>query len=152
MDFKTWEMYSKMSIDEQSLTREVRKHDKNLYAKRNAKGTMCIWCNHKRTESYSLDENTSLSVVVEDPYLVFALTDTWGVRGNPAPWGATVVLNRLKAMDLANNPKIMEDLEKEDERVDESKRRDFVNSTESFLYDFRSQFKKTFNDINVSNL
>jgi len=84
--------------------------------------------------------------------MVMALTDTWGVRGNPVPLGAEVVLNRLKAIDLSRNENIFKDLEIQDEKREESKQRDLSNSIESFLYDYRDQFKKTFNDVNTSNL
>lgn len=140
------------SMDERILTRNLRRYDANLYAKRNSKGTMCIWCNHKRYEPFTYKKGVSLKVLKVDPYLVMALTDTWSVSGKPVEWGIDVVINRLKAQDILKNPNIFKDMDELDEKVEESKQRDMSNTIESFLYDFRSQFKKTFNDINISSL
>jgi hypothetical protein len=113
---------------------------------------MCVWCDHKRYESFTYAKGVGLKVLKVDPYLVMALTDTWSVSGEPVEWGVDVVLNRLKAIDLSKNPDIFKDMDELDEKVEERKQKDMSNSIESFLYDFRSQFKKTFNDINVSSL
>lgn len=136
------------SMDELVLTRHLKRYDRDLFAARNLKGTMCVWAKQKRVEKV-ID---NLSAVKEGRYLVMSLTDTWGVSGKPIPWGIEVVLNRLKALDLSRNENIFKDIEREDEKVEESEKRDFSNTVESFLYDYRSEFKKSFNDVNTSNL
>jgi len=134
---------------EDILTRNLRRYDKNLYAKRNSNGTLCVWASHKRVKYYEYDK-ISLGIVESDPYLVMALTENWSVRGEAVPWGIEVVLNRIKAMDLSKNEDLFKDMDEVDEEKDASEKRDFSNTVESFLYDYRSQFKKTFNDVNTS--
>jgi len=83
---------------------------------------------------------------------VFSLTDTWTINGEPRDWGIDPVLNRLRAHDLAHNPDLFKQLEQSQEKREKSKRRDFSNSVESFMYDFRDQFAKATNEINTSPL
>ncbi len=53
-------------------------------------------------------------------------------------------------MDLSKNEDLFKDMDEVDDEKDASEKRDFSNTVESFLYDYRSQFKKTFNDVNTS--
>ena len=86
------------------------------------------------------------------PYYVFSLTDNWQLTGKPVEWGAEPILARLKAMDLWNSGVGLEEAIAHNEQVDLSKERARKNSIESFLYEFRSQFHKTFSDVNTANM
>lgn len=86
------------------------------------------------------------------PQPVMDLTDNWNIGGTPVEWGIEPILARLKAIDIASNPTLFEDMMKGYEKLAESKERDFTNNVESFLLDFRRQFAKTFNDINTSTM
>lgn len=81
-----------------------------------------------------------------------SLTDTWKANGTPRNWGIDVVLNRVKANDLWNNPDFMNDFVKQNEAIEASKDRAFKNDVEAFLYDFRSEFHKATSDINTASL
>ena len=89
---------------------------------------------------------------VTPPHYLFSLTDNWRANGMPRDWGLEVILNRLKAHDLWRDDTFVERWIAQHEKDEESKERDRRNSIEAFFYDFRSQFKKTFSDVNTANM
>lgn len=133
------------------VTEAVRYHDYKLFCARNAEGKLCIYRKGHSLESYQLGENTSLTFVRPTSDLVCALTHNWQVTGYSVDWGIEPIMARLRDMDLWNRDLASEIIAKEEKAI-ESRERDRMNHTESFLYDFHSQFKKTFSDINTSNL
>jgi hypothetical protein len=120
------------------VNRLVRGYDKELFAKREPNGSVHVY---RRTP---------------DPrnpyYLVFALTDNWQVLGRPRDWGLEVIHNRLMAIDLWKDETVVDRVQHQAEKRKESDYRDFSNSVESFLYDFRRQFARATNDINTGTL
>lgn len=88
----------------------------------------------------------------EPPHFIFALTDNWQANGKPVEYGLDVVLARVKACDLWRDDKLVEYLIQAKEDKTASMERERKNTVESFLYEFRSQFARTFNDVNTSNL
>lgn len=86
------------------------------------------------------------------PNYLFSLTDTWTVQGKPIEYGIEVVLNRVKANDLWRDDQFVEGWLKAHEQDQECKNREFRNSIEGFLYDFRDKFRAAFSDVNTSNL
>lgn len=74
------------------------------------------------------------------------------MKGRPAPWGLLPIINRLKAIDLWNNPDYLDEMERNNDKVDEGKKRDFRNTVESFMKDYRPVFAKAFNGVNTSTL
>lgn len=117
------------------ITQEVRKHDRCLFAKKSHTGMIQIFRNNNGSPKY-----------------ILSLTDNWSANGSPVEWGLEPIRQRLIAIDLSYNQELMTDILKQYEETEKSKMRNFRNNTESFLIDFRSQFKKTFNDINTSSL
>lgn len=125
-----------------SRTREVNRvvsgYDKYLVAQRERNGAIHIY---RKTERPA------------DPlHFVTALTDTWGVRGTPRDWGLEVIHNRLVAHDLWKDETVVDRIEAEIKKRDESLERDRKNTIESFLYDFRRQFARATDGINTSSL
>ena len=133
------------------ITRELQKHDRELYCSRNADGTMCVYRKSKRYESFDLGDNEYLLYSRHSPHFIFALTDNWKTTGRPADWGLEVISARIKAMDLWHR-NIVDEWIKDDEKERETSEKDARNNMESFLYDFRSEFKKTFSDTRVANM
>lgn len=133
------------------LERELKKYDDKLIVRTNRKGVRIIYEVRKKVDWFELDGH-KIGHLTDNPQIVFCLTDTWTIHGKPVDWGLLPILDKLRFSDMALNTSLMEDLEKQDEEMEESKKRDMRNQTEAFLYDFRSQFKKTFSDINVSSL
>jgi hypothetical protein len=133
------------------ITREVQAYDRELYCEKNMEGMLCIYRKSKRCESYQLEDGSLLTYVRPAPHLIFALTDTWKVTGRPVEWGVVPILQRLKALDLWNRD-IVGELEQAYDNEEAANARKRKNDTESFLLDFRSQFKKTFNDTRIANM
>ena len=124
-------MYSRL----RDLNRHLKGHDRHLYAQMDDLGKVHLYRRRGTFSDY-----------------VFSLTDNWTIKGSPRDWGIDPILNRLRAHDLAHNPDFFDQLNEMGEKIEESKRRDFSNSVESFMYDFRSEFAKATNDINTSCL
>lgn len=135
----------------ESLTRELKRYDSKLYVDRCRTGTLCVFRKSHQVESYDID-GVGIDFVLPTSHLIFALTDNWNISGNPAEWGALPILARLKSIDLWNRGDIAKEMEREYERDKESEARDTRNNMEAFLYDYRSTFARTFNDVNVANM
>lgn len=133
------------------ITSAVKAHDRELYCERDMEGKLCIFREGHSWENHPLKDGNLLRVLRPVPHLVFALTDSWSIRGRSVDWGIEPIMKRLKAMDLWNND-IVGILEEQDLKDEESAARDRDNMNESFLYEFRDQFKKTFDGINTSSL
>lgn len=67
-------------------------------------------------------------------------------------WGVDVIINRIKAHDLWRDDTIVDTLNRENEKVKAGEKRDFKNSVESFLLDFRKQFARATDEINTGTL
>lgn len=119
------------------VSKALKEHDVLLYAAEVKEGMI-----HVFRKSRDL---------MRPPHFVLALTDNWQANGKPVEYGALVIMARIKAMDLWRDDTIVEALMKENEKASESKSRDRRNSVESFLYDFRDDFKRTFAYTNTSN-
>lgn len=133
------------------ITRAIQEHDGQLFAKREGE-VIHIFRKWKKYVPIWLDEASYILHARPDRHLIFSLTDNWTVHGSPVDWGIEPIIARLKAMDLWGRSDFMDEWFKERERIEQSKRRDFRNNVESFMYDFRDQFKKATKDINTANL
>lgn len=132
------------------ITKLLKTHDYKLYCEKNGEGTLCVFREGHSTESYALN-NDVLTVVRPTPDFVFALTDTWKAQGRAVDWGLEPIMARIKEIDLWKRD-IAAELSEQYDKNKLSKKRDFKNRAESFLFDYRSQFARTFNDVNTSTL
>jgi hypothetical protein len=107
-----------------------------------------------RLEGCWLDDETRLFATKEMGDIVFSLTDNWSITGEPVDWGIEVIMARIKACDMWNRgfANIIEEMDKEALKADESKERSRHNTVESFLYDFRDAFKESTKHINTANM
>jgi len=113
----------------------IKKHDRDLFVNESHTGMVQIFRKKGKQKQY-----------------VMSLTEDWSANSEPVPWGTLPVLQRLKMIDVWNNEALFEEMEKQRQKDEKSKEREFDNQTESFLYEFRDQFKKTFNDVNTANM
>lgn len=120
------------------LTRALKGHDSHLFAQESKPG---------RVDVYRASRTFDAA-----PHYIFSLTEDWSLHGRPVEWGVDVVVNRIKAHDLWRDDQFVENWIKQHEADQESERRTFRNSVESFLYDFRRQFAKATNEVNTSCL
>lgn len=135
----------------QYLTRCLKAYDRELYCAQDREGKLCVYRNSTRWEHYELENGESLAVARPTPWFIFALTHDWRPTGKSVDWGELPILERLKAIDLWNR-NLVDEQEADAEKDERSRERDYRNNCEGFLSEFRSQFKKTFNDFNVSSL
>lgn len=140
-----------MSFRARRITKALQTYDYELYAKQDNE-VIRVYRKCKELRIEHIDVNTPMLNMVRNDHLVMSLTDTWGTRGKPVDWGIEPIMARIKALDLWNSDNLSSKFFTDEEKEEESKMRDFRNSTESFLYDFKSQFARATNDVNTSSL
>ena len=134
------------------VSRVVKRHDFSLYAERGSDGIIRIFRKGKRFVPFTSTDDAIYYNVIDSPHFVFALTHNWTSNGIPRDWGSEVIIKRIKHHDLWSNEDLFDKMERDSDKKEESKKRDFMNSTESFMSDQYSHFKKSWKDINVSNM
>lgn len=135
-----------------AYTRHLKGYDRDLFAARNLDGIPCVFRKWKRFEPVVEADGFKLAALVEDKQFVFALTDTWTARGVPRDWGIDDVLNRIKKIDRQANERLFEELDQQNEKVDQSKKRHLKNEMEAFWIDQRRAFAKATDDILTHSL
>lgn len=123
-----------------NLTRQLKEHDRELYAKRRADGVILICRKNRNIFSGQTTD-----------HLIFALTDDFSSKGKPVEWGVEPILAHLKAMDGWNRD-VVEDWISEEEKSKEMQDKQRQSKNEDFARDFRRQFARAFNDVNTSTL
>lgn len=136
-----------MSFLLHSYTRALKCYDRDLFAARTKDGVSCVFRKVKRYVPVCVSEDFQFLNLIEDKQLVFAITDTWTVTGKPRDWGIDDVVWRVQKLDSWANKNFFEELDAENEKVDERKRKDIANEIESFWEHEHSRFKKATGDI-----
>ncbi len=140
-----------MSWRAHQITRAIRRYDRELYAREGYAGRIDIFRKTFVLQPFELDDGLIIYKVVEEPYRVFCLTDTWNAYGRPVDWGIEPILQKLKKSDLWHRD-IGAEINVQNEKVDESQKRNFHNETEAYLKDARSAMAKAWGDVNTSTL
>jgi hypothetical protein len=135
-----------------AYTRALRVYDRDLYAGLTRDGVACVFRQVKRFVFACEWEGSSLFNLVTDKQLVFALTDTWNLSGKPRDWGVDAVVGRVRKLDAWENKRFFEELDEENERVDERKRRHFRSEMEAFASENRTAFAKATDGILTHSL
>ncbi|MCA2656866.1 hypothetical protein [Microcystis sp. M061S2] len=89
---------------------------------------------------------------IDAPHFIFPLTKDWTMRTEAAEWGLEPLMLKLRESDGWSRSDIVDRLEAEYLKAEESKRRGLKTTAEGFFADNRSQFKKAFGDINTSSM
>lgn len=134
------------------INRHLKSYDYELYAQRNRDDILCIYRRRKREIVAAEWDGFKLLDFIDSPEFVFALTDTWKTNGTPREWGADYVLSRLREMDFWSDPEMFSKMERENDKINEIKRKDFRNETEAALLDNKRALQKSFGDINTANM
>lgn len=136
----------------QELNKHLKNYSSDMYAGVNLKGSIDILRKRSRFDGpYNVD-GVSLLACVDNPEYVFSLTTNWNQTGESLPWGWEVIRARLEAHDLTKNPGLIEELLAMPEKREQEKSKQFSNTVEEFLYEFRDDFKKAFNDVRTCNM
>jgi hypothetical protein len=141
-----------VSVYLNAYTRALKGYDRDLFAARNLDGVACVFRRWKRFEPVFEWEGGKLSTLIEDKQFVCALTDTWNLRGRPIDWGIDDVVGHIKKIDRLANERFFEELDAQNERVEQSKKRHLRNEMEAFWIDQRRAFAKATDDILTHSL
>ncbi len=131
------------------ITDLVKRYDPLLYCE-SRDGKLCIYRKSQRIESYDVN-GVRIGFVRPAPFIVFALTDSWSLAGEPRDWGLLPIRERLTMIDSWHRDVAKELLDKQEARA-KSKDRDLDNHIESYLKDVRKDFARATNDVNTSTL
>lgn len=140
-----------MSHRARRITDAVQTYDRLLYAKDDGRAIR-IFRKGKAYRPEQLSYDVKVWNLISDDHLVMSMTDTWGVNGKRVDWGIEPIMARLRALDLWNSDNLANRFFEQEEIDQKSRERQMRNSTEAFLYDFKSQFARATNDVNTSNL
>lgn len=101
-----------------------------------------------------LDSESYLLSSVEDGDYLFALTQDWSTKTNPVEWGVLPILAKIKEMDRWNRGGVdlFEEIDKHNEKIDDSIARARSNVLEESLREMHSGFKKATSDVNVQGI
>lgn len=128
-------------------TRALKRYDPDLYAGRNRDGVACVFRRTKRFEEVVVEDGYRLLNLREDKQFIFSITDNWNLSGKPREWGIDHVLTHLKQIDALTNASFIEEMDRENERIDESKKRGMKNEIEAFWKHERRRFAKATDDV-----
>lgn len=106
----------------------------------------------KRFVPVCVGEGFRLLSLTEDKELVFALTDTWTMKGVPRDWGIDDVVGRVRELDFWANKDLVEKLDAENERIDQIRRKDMRNEMEAFWSEERERVRRGLSDILTHSL
>ena len=132
------------------INRNIKRYDRELYCKLGSNGVMMIFRRNKRFVVTLKGHDFVLSNLIDSPELVFSLTDNWKANGKPIEWGYEKILERLKSIDIWDDPDFIEKMDRENEKIDEAKSRHFRNETEAALLDNKKAIQRGFSDVNTS--
>lgn len=141
-----------MSIYAKSYDRVLKSYDKELFVARNTDGVLCVFRHTKRFEPVCETEGFRLLNLMADKEYVFAVTETFGLSGKPRDWGADDILNHIQKIDSLANKRFLDELDAENERVEQSRRRHLRNEMEAFWSHERRRFAKATDDILTHSL
>ena len=136
---------------ENILTQHLRAYDSKLYAQREQNGAIHVYREGSRIETFEHNGETYLYLKVQ-PMFVLALTDNWNIKGRPVDWGIDPLINRIQEIDAWNKGLTIDEMIQGYDKRTENIAKDRRNQNEAWLYDNRSIFKKSFNEVNTSNL
>jgi hypothetical protein len=141
-----------LSVFLHSYTKALRRYDRDLFVERTKDGALCVFRKVKRYKPVCVSEGFRLMNLTECKEFVFALTDNWTLSGRPVEWGIDRVISRLQQHDAWENERFFEELDRENEKVDESRRRALKNEAEAFWSDNRRAFQRATDDILTHSL
>lgn len=133
------------------LTRELKRFDSKLYAKKGDGGKVLIMREFIHMKPTRIDTESYVFHPTREDFLIFALTDNWSMQGVPVTWSSLNVIKRLQEIDSWSHD-VLGSVRSHNEKVQASKERDFSNNAEAFFSDNYRQFQKQFSDVNTANM
>lgn len=134
-----------MTNYENAVNKLLKRYDPDLFLSRD-QGVWRIMRKSYTLETYDLG-GFVLRNLAYKPVLICPLTHNWRITGKPVEWGLEPLWEKLQKMDFWTNKRALEELELEEERQEEAKKRSFRNKIEDFWYETHDKFKKSTNDV-----
>lgn len=135
----------------ESLTRNLKAHDGELYARRASNGVIHVYRRGVRWESYDFG-GALLHYSRPSPRFILALTENWTLKTPGVDWGIEPVLSKLKEWDPHLDDTRGEQDRMERERAEQDRKRERRNNNRAIAADMRKDFAKVFNDINTASM
>jgi hypothetical protein len=133
------------------LNKLVKRFSPELSARRSFHGVLQVCQTKRRWDAFNLDGQTIL-YSYDDLSPVFGLTHNWASTGEGVSWGYMPLLAKLNEISLERRDEMRRELQKERDRLDESKSRDRMNKFEGMADESRLIYKELFKDINTSSM
>lgn len=130
-----------------SLNKALKAYDRNLYARESKDGIVRVYQRIRQTRTHWLSNEISIDEYVDGDWLVCSLTENWGSSGKQRDWGILPVIEHIKQGSLEYRDNLSRELNREQQRVAESKVRDTKNIAEDAAYAMRDDMKNAFSDV-----
>lgn len=133
------------------LNRAIKKFDRKLYAMPGDHGKILIMREFVHMVHQKLGDKSYILFPKREDFMIFPLTDNWLMTGNPVSWSDMRVVQRLQEIDSWNRD-VLGEVRSHNEKVQESKDRDFSNNAQAFFSDHYRDFQRQFSDIRTANM
>lgn len=127
--------------------RALRRYDSELFLDYNLDGVLCVFRHNKRYLPVIDSPEIKLLSLTPSRDYVCAITDTWGVSGKPCDYGIDDVLLHIQKIDSLANARLIEEMDEQNAKVDETARKDLRNEMEGMLAYERRRFAKAMDEI-----
>jgi hypothetical protein len=128
-----------------SVNRILKAHDKDLFARRDGKGTIHIYRVKPRIESF-MHNGVRYSYSVRGEDYVISLTDNWYYDGSPREWGLEPLQRKILQMDSWTNVGGFDRFAESRERHEKDQQRMRRNEVHARALDMRKDFARATND------
>jgi hypothetical protein len=135
----------------QRLNQELRFYDRELHAKDDG-DRVNVYRYRKAYDKHEIHGGAVVFVLKKQSEYVMSLTDNWALSGRPVLRGIEQVMSRIREIDSHNRSDWFEEFKREREIIDQSIERKQKSDCEAIASETRTEFKKAFNDYNVSSL
>ncbi len=142
-----------MAFNAREITRTLKRYDPLLFCAQSKAGNyLSVYRRIKQFLPVVDSPEMRMLVLSEASQHVLALTDNWLASGKRRDWGMDLILEKIKSMDLANNARLFEEFEAQEEREKASADRHLDNELEAWAKDSRRAFAKATDDILTHSL
>jgi hypothetical protein len=138
-----------MDAKVESMTRALKSHDRDLFARRHSSGGIRVYRKTTRWDVYDFGTGV-LRYSRPSLDFVLALTDTWTKQGTPVDWGIEPVLSRIKEIDHWRDDTLGDQIRQARERAAQIQEQSENNERLARAYDVRRDFAKAMDGFNTS--
>ncbi len=135
-----------MVWSERRIQNAIKEHDSKLFLNRNYLGEIQIMRKSFKMVPHEIDGRI-VYVQTPSPHYIMSLTEDWTGRTRPVDWGVEPIMRRLKEIDDWGSDSSFERMLRDNERIEERKKKSFASLTEDVALEWRKDFKKHTEDI-----